>query len=879
MAEDNRIILDYDEVADLDDKKLEEAKKKFQETAYTLVRDVTPVVGELQSYKYAMQDAETLAKAARSEEGYDDMTPIEALGYAGLTALGVAGTIPLVGPVFRTAAKGIRSLMPNRGTREIGGQTVPGVQANEFNRMNLDTPMNDEIRNAIQNDPRFRIFVNNLPDYRRTPRYLESNMQEYRRVFRNDPAQMALLNEQYMTRGSKILNKTEEMFLVEKNQADFDAKVSANSSKALTVPNEPLTFGKGLRQNKNDTVKEYLGSAAWDEVNRSGNAVGTPQEWMGFLKGLREKGIKAEELSDSGLLMFGKGGEPVGGDVFNLAKENPKIKITKQEILASLESNPTYRMKTKDYRYPINTDEVLSVYPNFAKLSREVESMILRNTTEMSNVQARSQLNKITDDLNNDRIDFNDLASTLSASPNKLSSLEATKVRLEKSLNQFKDNDKILVRALIDEYDKAIGIASRATEATSAPRHKGTFPGGGYDYREKVTYLNEAIPGNSVGMRVDGAHFNDPNAVTFVRYDTRGVDNYGDTYFMVELQSDPHQSITKSASEHYALFNRGDSKTSPVDMVRKNPNSKSIRTRVIKREIDDLLNRQNELQKINMERPLAPPEIEELDSIMKQIKTKERSLNRMPAKQGEATGSSSYQRGSTYDTKDMTYDYYPMGNEATWVKANIKGLIHDARKNNKRYIALAPADFFQLNINNKAKIEQFYGLGNKRLTDKHINVDAKKNFYNEDGSGFGKYRKYKRDYPDDPDDLSSSPTEELGGMAVVPKAMKDVAKELGATFTTKKVYHTDQNKLYKLYDNEKKVPRYAFSKKYEMEEFYNNLDRKGGLEMIKMEADDPRNFVESIVIDLQGTNKKAKMKAYKFGGFVQVDRSNFAPLF
>ena len=64
-----------------------------------------------------------------------------------------------------------------------------------------------------------------------------------------------------------------------------------------------------------------------------------------------------------------------------------------------------------------------------------------------------------------------------------------------------------------------------------------------------------------------------------------------------------------------------------------------------------------------------------------------------------------------------------------------------------------------------------------------------------------------------------------------------------------------------------------------MEEFFANLDRKSGLEMMKMETDDPRNFVESIVIDLQGTNKKAKMKAYKFGGFVQVDRSNFAPLF
>ena len=438
-----------------------------------------------------------------------------------------------------------------------------------------------------------------------------------------------------------------------------------------------------------------------------------------------------------------------------------------------------------------------------------------------------------------------------------------------------KYNQRVVV--LVDEYDKAIGIASRATEATSVPRHKGTFPGGGTDYREKVTYLNEAIPGNSVGMRIDSSHFNEPNAVTFVRYDTRGVDNYGDTYFMVELQSDPHQSITKSASSHYKKFKKGEYEFSPVDMVRKNPNSKAIRTRVIKREIDDLLTRQNEIQKNAMERPLAPPEIDELDSIMKSIKTKERDLNRMPATLGEAS-STQIQRGSTYDIDNKSYDFFPMGNESTWVKANIKGLINDARKNNKRYIALAPADFFQLTVNNKAKIEQFYGLGNKRLGDEFINVDSMKNFNNADGSGFGKYRKYKKADADDAYS-DSLPTEELGGMAVVPKAMKDVAKELGATFTTKKVFHTDQNKLYKIYDNSKKVPAYAFSKKYQMEEFFANLDRKSGLEMMKMETDDPRNFVESIVIDLQGTNKKAKMKAYKFGGFVQVDRSNFAPLF
>ena len=221
-----------------------------------------------------------------------------------------------------------------------------------------------------------------------------------------------------------------------------------------------------------------------------------------------------------------------------------------------------------------------------------------------------------------------------------------------------------------------------------------------------------------------------------------------------------------------------------------------------------------------------------------------------------------------YDTKNKTYDYFPMGNEATWVKSNIKSLISDARKEGKRYIALAPADFFQLTVNNKQKIEQFYGLGSKKLEGEMVFYEGSstnKGFDNSDGSGMGRYRDYK--------------TDTLKGMAVVPKAMKDVAKEIGGTFTTKKVYHTDPNKPYKLYSDEKKVPAYAFEKEYQMNEFFDNLDYRGGLEKVKMDADDPRNFVESVVIDLQGTNKKAKMKAYKLGGFVQVDRSNFAPLF
>ena len=875
MANDNRIVLDYDETANLDPQKLEEAKKKFQETAYGIVRDVTPVVGEAQSYKYALQDAETLKKAARGDEGFKDMTPIEALGYVGLTALGVAGMTPIVGPYARKAASGIRALMPKRGQR-----TQPLTDVDSATRV-------ENFQRMVREDPGFNYFVSNLPEYRQDPMRFADNYREYMDL---PDIQRNLLRQRARQPEERILNqrtitqkRIEEASNQEtKNQENFEIKANANTSRALTVPKEPLTFGKGLRANKDGTVREYLGSAAFDEVQRSGNAIGTPKEWMGYLKGLRQKGIKAEELSDSGLLIFGKGGEPVGGDIYNLMKENPKTKITKGEILAALETNPAFRLKVNDYVFPINTDEILNIYPTFSKLSKDTESMILRKSTNIENVAERSNLTAITEGLNQDRAVFNDLANRLSTTKSGLSSLEQNRKRLTEVLDSFNDNEKLLTKNLINQYDKAIELAQKGLVATKRPKHSGSFPGGGFDYREKLLNLDESIPGNSVGRRVYSVHFNDSNNITFVRYDTRGVDNYGDTYFMVELQSDPHQDLAKLGSNHFKEFKKGQTNIDPSTMVRKNPYAKNIRLRVKKREIQDTLDEMSELQNINKERPLSPPEQNRLNELTTKLKVQESELNRMPARQGKVVDSEDFGGGSLYDRANKSYDYFPMGNEATWVKASVRSLVNDARKNNKRYIALAPADFYQLDVNNKAKIEQFYGLGNKELPEKFLNNDATaKNFLNIDGKGFGKYRIYEKKLEPGVDErnIDAFPTNKLGGMAVVPKAMKDVANEIGGTFTSKRVYHTDPNKPYKILHTEKNIPKYSFKKKYEMDEFFDNLNDAYNYEKVKIEADDPRNFVESIVIDLQGSRKKAKMKAYKFGGLVEVDRSNFAPLF
>ena len=296
MADYNTILRE-DEIANLDPKKLDEATKKFQNVSYGITRDVTPVVGELQSYKYALEDAQAIAKAARGEEGYEDMTPIEALGYAGLTALGVAGTIPLVGPVFRSAQKGIRALMPKRGPRTLEPAQIDPTAA---------TRPIEQMRDQLRNDPGFNYFVANLPEYRRDD--MVTNYREYmaipeeqRQAFTNVATNPVLRQASAM---EPVMARAESARQTLINQDNYNAKVAANSSKALTVPTEPLTFGKGLKANQDNTTRSYLGSAAFDEISKSGNEVATAQQWLGFLKGLRNKGIKAEELSDSGPVSY-----------------------------------------------------------------------------------------------------------------------------------------------------------------------------------------------------------------------------------------------------------------------------------------------------------------------------------------------------------------------------------------------------------------------------------------------------------------------------------------------------------------------------------------------------------------------------------------------
>jgi hypothetical protein len=238
--------------------------------------------------------------------------------------------------------------------------------------------------------------------------------------------------------------------------------------------------------------------------------------------------------------------------------------------------------------------------------------------------------------------------------------------------------------------------------------------------------------------------------------------------------------------------------------------------------------------------------------------------------------------GDLFDTRKNAYDYFPMGRESTWTKLGLKSIVNSAQKEGKRFVALAPAEFHQLQVNTKFKIEQFYGLGNGDLSGKFApkNPALKKNeqkTFLGGPEGFGKYRKNtaKKDGPEPQEGWYPG---ELAGDAVLPKAAKDIVKEMGGKIEVKRVFLTDPVKPYKITSEGK--PAYAFKSKLERDEMFSQLEpyERGLNKQDIIDNNDPSNFVWSIVIDTQGM-KKTPGKGYRYGGLVQAKREFFAPLF
>ena len=896
--QDNYPIVDPDTYLNEQQEKLtaeqfEKNKQKLLSGIASVGYDVSPVVGEIRSLQYAQDEAQNLVANITSPQ--PDKLKMVAQG-AGI-GLGILGAIPIVGYGTR---------LVNRGLQKVYEAFGPGAKVEEAltrteGRATTDVAQTLQ-ENLLTTDPLFRTFVNNLPEYRRTT-YAE-NIREFENLSQTERQSLLGNNlnnvfdrtEVPRTRVEKEASAAYDDAQKEKQNiiTKFEeAKNKTTKGQLITTVNEPYTFGQGTIKNlgeKQQSVREFLGSESYDIIAASNMAKATPQQWIGFLANARQKGVKAEELEDAGLLLLNAKGEPVGGELFTILKENPKSVITKQEILASLETNPAFSMRVKDYEFPIKETFLTDKLPNLRILNTDAQKILSERIFQIENVAQRQPVTDLIEKLQS--LSNLDSRVARNLSPADPKQYREVVTKLNEIAGTLPQNQAQVIRTLAEDYSafaKMNEDAIKLQKTVPTPRHSGNAPSGGYDYREKVIYYDNPIPNNSDLKKTWSVHFNEPNAVAFTRYDTRGVNQYGDTFFIFEMQSDPHQTISKG----FKRLNDAERKATTVpgadpvtvtsaQMIRNNPYAFKIQNEVNKRERQAILNDLQMYADKHSKTPLTNEEMKKFLELKSDLKALDMRTMARPAENLSLTQQIEKHYGrDLFDKTKKEYDYFPMGRESTWTKLGLKSIVDSAQREGKRFVALAPAEFHQLKINNKFKIEQFYGLGNGNLSGELANKNPllkkgeQKTFLG-GPEGFGKYRKntVKKDGPNPQEGWYPG---ELAGDAVLPKAAKEIVKEMGGKIDVKRVFLTDPAKPYKIAKGGK--PAYAFRTKIERDEVLKDLrNQESGVNAVDIiDNNDPSNFVWSIVIDTQGM-KKTPSKGYRYGGLVQAKREFFAPL-
>jgi hypothetical protein len=868
-------------------------KQQFLSGIASLGYDLAPVTGEFRSLQYAQDEARNLVQNILSKDPDKINMVAQGLGIG----LGVLGAIPIVGYGTRIANRGLQKLYeaigPGSKTDEVVKSSQPTESAVTTSRSpsSLDQANSEIHSQMIQRDPVFEIFVRGLPEYRRNT--FAENLREYQNLSTAQRQELigtrAIdVNEPRLISEKKAFN---EYAQVEKEKEKLIQKyelavTKPSKGREMTTVNDPLTFGQGSLKNigeKQKHVREFIGSESYDVIAKSGVERGTADQWIGFLRNARAKGVKSEELADSGLLTFNSKGEPISGELFSISRTSPKAIITKQEILASLETNPAFNLKIRDYEYPIKLEKLIDIRQSQQPLIEDVTKILLEKSFA-TNPLNREVFGKIIDDIDGAET----LLDTMSSDLRGIKSDTFTKLinQLDQLLIDLPQNKALTVRALKEYYQKINAINSEALKIEKlfpTPRHSKAKPLGGIDYREKVIFYDNPIPNNSSSKNAFTSHFPEPNPVAFTRYDVRGVDSYGDTFFLFELQSDPHQNISKGFKSINDKARDLIEKNQPVSitsdmMVRNNPFANKISTQIAKREKQEIIDEMKKYTDIASTRPLNDVEMKELTDLRQKLITMD---FKAPEPTLQQKVNMYYSGNEIFRQNKKSYDYFPMGREETWVKLSLKSLINSAQRENKRYVALAPAEFFQLDQNNKFKIEQFYGLGAGDLMPyfkKNPKIKNENIVFKGGPEGIGKYRENTA--------IKTGPDKQgeefypgkLSGTAVLPKAAQDIVKEMGGNLSVKKVYLTDPTKPYKVLSTKREGVEMRPVRAFKSEIYRNNYSRKyGGRNYDVVDNNDPINYVESIVIDTQGM-KKTPSKGYKLGGLVEVKREFFVPL-
>ena len=426
------------------------------------------------------------------------------------------------------------------------------------------------------NTPRLRVayeqWLKGLPEYRRVAdtRMVQRNLEEFQLL---TPQRIDLLDiegraEAAIGRGMPASSPAQIHKEFQKNVQEQKVKHQASVSdktkmlESGSVPTritEKFTLGESLtpvRTGTAATTSEFLGSQAYDVIGMANFNQMPVKNMTEYLAGMVRSGkLKKEELFDSGLLKLDANNKPIGGTLFDLSSNTPNMVIGKQDILKILKESPAQNLKIKTYKSATVSPAVYyDLYATTTMMGNTMDNFLQKAIFATKNTAARSKLRQVqkdikaldksmyhtANDLKFDNSNFQNVhfVPMIERMNNLLPSLDSGTQQVlraymenAKKINNMANQGGVTKKGHVEAFKASGGTHSGFESAHSLP--------GGFNYQEKVIYLDEAIPFNTgKGRKRYTSHFQVDNPIVHIRSKSR-YDRAGNEITAIEeIQSD-----------------------------------------------------------------------------------------------------------------------------------------------------------------------------------------------------------------------------------------------------------------------------------------------------------------------------------------------------
>ena len=731
-----------------------------------LALDMMPVLGEKRMFGYYDEEKELLQKA------------IEEKDYPGIGVHGVgapimaAGMIPwwlggsLIRPLTRNVGKAYRiATAPFRkkasGYMEQGNELIGYLGPQGYGEFS-----------ALINTPQKRVayeqWLKGLPEYRRVadPAMVRTNLREFQLL---TPERIAILDAEgraeavirrSMPEASQAHVRKEFHKNVQEQKVKHQASVSdktkmLESGSVPTRITEKFTLGESLtpvRTGTAATTSEFLGSQAYDVIGMANFKQMPVKNMTEYLAGMVRSGkLKKEELFDSGLLKLDANNKPIGGTLFDLSSNTPNMVIGKQDILKVLKESPAQNLKIKTYKSATVSPAVYyDLYATTTMMGNTMDNFLQKAIFATKNTAARGKLRQVQKDVkaldksmyhtaNDLRFDNSNFRNEfflpmVERMNNILPSLDSgtqqvlrAYIENAKKINKMANQAGVTKKGHVDIFQASGGTHSSFERDYSLP--------GGFNYQEKVIYLDEAIPFNrSSGRARFTAHYPVDNPIVHSRYKTRYDRSGNEIIAIEEIQSDTLQPFwgTKkdaTAAEKAALVKKREAMTSPFGMT--------FKEALVRRRLNEINKEMEPFLPKNLKKEVAPGQWVNRSMTDKELKhlqkldAEKAELRKFLTKQDvqvEGAAVSSLQSPVSSEQVDFFPYLRRTGGVPGYDMLAIKTMVDDAIRSGQRGVTIVPAG-----VGNRSKEAGMYiyygdsrGTKVKGLTQKALPGGKKK---------------------------------------------------------------------------------------------------------------------------------------------------------